>query len=504
MEACDLCVVGAGYAGVNAFNAASKYLTKGARVVVVAEQSRWGGQWVEQYDFVRLHQAYQLYTAGEREWAISGKRPWSYLATKKEILQHFEDVVEANVSEKELQLVPLFQYKYGSHSIDDGKVRLVVNSLLNDEGVVPPPVSIIADRMIVATGVNIPRKLPIHFSSPVSTAVHSLCPADILSPKWHPIMKYSKDADKPIWIIGSGKTAMDVICLLSKQEPSWLSRLRCVAGRGTWFMDRAMVDNPIDADGNLLPVYFVEMCAMFNGSNAHEVYQELSKKGFFHSYVEDAQNFVAGIASKEEIATCKSALSPASERISRCHLIDIEQSSEAGLRMKLRSLDGQTIDYKSLEPGSFIVNCTDNVIEGQLDIQPIVSDDGLVLVPQNPLRHSGLSAHLQTHAWYLGLLDGVWQQYIVNPPWNYNQKDSFMLQGIVGHNTRLVSAVLPKEVLAQTKGLGQPPGLPAPTPEWLARVKECTALIAKRHEAMDKARYTDKKDEMPLNSYAGM
>ena len=95
MEACDLCIIGAGYAGVNAFNAASKYLAKGARVVVVAEQSRWGGQWVEQYESVRLHQAYQLYTAGEREWAISGKRPWSYLASKKEILQHFEDIVEA-------------------------------------------------------------------------------------------------------------------------------------------------------------------------------------------------------------------------------------------------------------------------------------------------------------------------------------------------------------------------------------------------------------------------
>ena len=34
---------------------------------------------------------------------------------------------------------------------------------------------------------------------------------------------------------------------------------------------------------------------------------------------------------------------------------------------------------------------------------------------------------------------------------NYHQKDTFMLQGIVGYNTRLISAVLPKEILAQTK-----------------------------------------------------
>ena len=497
MEICDLCIIGAGYAAVNAFNAAGKHLPKGSRVVVVAQQSCWGGQWVEQYDFVRLHQAYPLYTAGEREWSISGKKPWSYLATKKEVLQHFEDVVAANVSEKELKLVSLFHYEYDGHSVEDGKVRLVVKSLVSEGGVALPSVAIVADRMIIATGVNIPRKHPIDFSTPVSASVHSLSPVDILSPRWHPIMKYSEDADKPIWIVGSGKTAMDIICVLSRQEPTWLPRLRCIAGRGTWFMDRNMVDNPVDADGKLLPVYFLEMCAMFDGRNARDVYQALAAKGFFHSFVADAQNFVAGIASKDEIETCKAALTPAGERVLKCHLMDVEESAEAGLRMKLRALDGHTVEYRPLERGSFIINCTDNVLEGQLDVQPIVKDDGLVLIPQNPLRHSGLSAHLQTHAWYLGLLDGVWQQFIVNPSWNYDQKDTFMLQGIVGHNTRLISAVLPKEILGETKALAHPPGLPPPTPEWLARVKECTALIAKRHETMDKARYTDR---VPLST----
>ena len=495
MESCDLCVIGAGYAGINALNAATKYLRQGARVVVVARESQWGGQWVDQYDFVRLHQAFALYTAGEREWSIRKTKPWSYLASKKEVLQHFDEIVSANISEKELDLVSLFQYEYkGSYVIEDGKVHLEVSSLLKEEmpgAAFPPPVKIIADRMIVAQGVNIPQKLPLYFPT-LSESVHSLCPADILSPKWHPIMKYSQDADKPIWIIGSGKTAMDIICLLSKREPSWRSRLRCIAGRGTWFMNREMVDNPVDANGNLLPVYILEMCAKFNGDNAREVYQELSAKGFFHSYVADAQNFVAGIASKEEIEMCKAVLPPASDRVLKCHLMDLEESAEGELRMKLRSLDGETVEYRPLERGSFIVNCTDNVREGQLDIQPIVSDDGLVLTTQNPLRHSGLSAHLQTHAWYLGLLEGVWQQYIVNPPWNYHQKDTFMLQGIVGHNTRLISAVLPKEILAETKGLGHPPGLPPPTAEWLARVRECTALIAERHATMEKARYTNR------------
>ena len=299
-EVCDLCIIGAGYAGINALNAAAKYLPKGARVVVVARQSRWGGQWVDQYDFVRLHQAHPLFTAGEREWSISATKPWSHLATKKEILQHFEDVVEANVSEKELQLVgahatfahrccnerldafsammlaALFQYEYGGYTVEGGKVQLVVTSLLHkDGGVVPPPVTILADKMIIATGVNVPQKFPISFSASVSAAVHSLCPADILSPRWHAMMKYSADADKPIWIIGSGKTAMDIICTLSQREPGWRSRLRCVAGRGTWFMDREMVDRPVDAVGNLLPVYFLEMCA----SRSQTFHSVMSKFG---------------------------------------------------------------------------------------------------------------------------------------------------------------------------------------------------------------------------------
>ena len=34
-EDCALCIVGAGYAGLNAFNAAAEYLPVGAKVVVI-------------------------------------------------------------------------------------------------------------------------------------------------------------------------------------------------------------------------------------------------------------------------------------------------------------------------------------------------------------------------------------------------------------------------------------------------------------------------------------
>ena len=45
MEACDLCIIGAGYTGLGALDAATKYLSPGSRVVVVDRGYRWGGHW---------------------------------------------------------------------------------------------------------------------------------------------------------------------------------------------------------------------------------------------------------------------------------------------------------------------------------------------------------------------------------------------------------------------------------------------------------------------------
>ena len=69
-ETAALVVVGAGYTGVNALVAASEHLPRGSRVAVVAKEGSWGGNWESQYDFVRLHQPYQAFTAGSRPWRL--------------------------------------------------------------------------------------------------------------------------------------------------------------------------------------------------------------------------------------------------------------------------------------------------------------------------------------------------------------------------------------------------------------------------------------------------
>ena len=47
-ESCTLVIVGAGYAGVCAFNAALQYLKPGDKVIIVDKGRKWGGQWVDQ------------------------------------------------------------------------------------------------------------------------------------------------------------------------------------------------------------------------------------------------------------------------------------------------------------------------------------------------------------------------------------------------------------------------------------------------------------------------
>jgi hypothetical protein len=172
---CDLCIIGAGYAGINAFNAACKYLPPGARVVIVDRGKEWGGQWVEQYNYVRL-QPYTQFTAGERTWAISGTYPESHLATKGEILEHIRDVARLCVEENGIDLSLLFRYEYsGGYEVrGDGKVWLTATPVQGPQqhgassgaypAVTPVPVTIVADKMINARGFDVPTKQRLRFS----------------------------------------------------------------------------------------------------------------------------------------------------------------------------------------------------------------------------------------------------------------------------------------------------------------------------------------------------
>ena len=47
VERCDVCIVGAGLAGLNALFVASRYLSRDQKVILVDRRARVGGMWVD-------------------------------------------------------------------------------------------------------------------------------------------------------------------------------------------------------------------------------------------------------------------------------------------------------------------------------------------------------------------------------------------------------------------------------------------------------------------------
>jgi cation diffusion facilitator CzcD-associated flavoprotein CzcO len=88
VASCDVCIVGAGVAGLNAMFVASQYLSRDQKVILIDRRERVGGMWVDTYSYVRLHQPHGAFTAGNIKWTLGHDR--SHLATKGEVLDHFE------------------------------------------------------------------------------------------------------------------------------------------------------------------------------------------------------------------------------------------------------------------------------------------------------------------------------------------------------------------------------------------------------------------------------
>ena len=101
---------------------------------------------------------------------------------------------------------------------------------------------------------------------------------DVLTPACNALMQFSKDRDKPIFIIGSGKTAMDTMNALdSELGASVAGRIRCVTGHGAWFMVRDPPPNRPEE-----PDPFARWFG-YDGTNGAAVNKLLGEQGQLHS-----------------------------------------------------------------------------------------------------------------------------------------------------------------------------------------------------------------------------
>lgn len=363
---CDLCILGAGIAGLNALFAASRYLSRTQKVVIVDRNAAVGGMWLNTYDYVRLHQPHAMFTVGDIPWTLG--QPASYLATRAEVVDHFRHCVAT--LRKRISLDERLGYEYRSHEesgmgsgTDDVLVRCVSTSGA-------PKLRIRAKKLIKAFGVDVPIKSPLDLSSSQVRSVSPDC-QDLVGEEM-------QSSTAPVYIIGGGKTAMDTAYSLLTRFPH--KHVSLLIGSGTMFgaRDKLFPTGPRRWWSGHTPVdMFVDLAHRFDGHNERHVLDRMREK-YGVALVPDARHFMFGTLAQHE----NTLIADRAHEIVKDYLTDVEDVA-GGPRLRLRI--GQT---RGIEVGSWIVNCTGYFLQNDAPYEPFVSASGKVVTDSS--RHPPL------------------------------------------------------------------------------------------------------------------
>ena len=426
-------VIGAGYAGISALHAAIGHLAPRQRAVIADIRTDWGGQWLEQYDFVRLHQPYRHFTAHDQAWALD-KDP-AHLASRAEILDHMRDL--GTRAEARQPVSPLFGHRYIGHERRPGSAMLEVTF----ESVADPSSTVVirTPRLIKATGFDLSIKKPLSLSS---SAVESTAPVDL--------RQAVKGGDAEFYVIGSGKTAMDAILFIRARAPD--APVTLVAGHGAMFLNRDRFF-PRGRLGRYLggrPMFpfMMEYALRWDGTNHGALNREMLRRGDMISPVPDPNSCQFGLLGTEELGRVTRAL----RRCIKGRLADIvDVDGVPTLQMQ----DGRMLPLPATKPGRrrVVVNCTENITEAVPE--PILREGGRVLTPQFVGIFSGPSATMLTHAWFRGSLDKIVPQFfrvdLVPSDPVRKQATFFRMSLATVHNMGLLGQVLPAGLLLRDR-----------------------------------------------------
>ncbi|MEM9270477.1 MAG: FAD-dependent oxidoreductase, partial [Pseudomonadota bacterium] len=345
----ELCVIGAGIAGLNALFVAQSYLPKGARVALVDRKSAPGGMWTETYDFVRLHQPHPMFTAGNIAW--QGTRPRDHLASKSEVLDHFSHCVD--VIRQHLTVESFFRHDVVETTDGAQAVTVRVRSLYGDG----PDTTLTAHKVIHAVGYDVPCPAPLTLSS---SAVRSATPQDL-------------DAEmlgstEPIYIAGGGKTAMDAALALLAAQPE--RQVTLLTGPGTIFgnRDRFMPKGLGRwVSGKLFVNVRKDVCERFDGTNEDDVFAYF-RDTYAHSPMDGGTRHLFGLMSEAECAAMRDGAT-----LREGYLADVEDGPD-GPALVLR--DGTKF---AIPPGSVVLNCTGHLLHEVPPPPDILSPSGRIL-----------------------------------------------------------------------------------------------------------------------------
>jgi cation diffusion facilitator CzcD-associated flavoprotein CzcO len=372
----DVCVVGAGLAGLNALFVASRYLARDQEVILVDRRERAGGMWVDTYPYVRLHQPHGMFTAGNIEWTLGKER--SYLATKGEVLDHFAHCLD--VIKQRVHVDELYGWELQSHEEIDGKVRVTFRSSCGQLRVV------LARRLIKAYGFRVMPNDPLEVSS---SHVQSVSP-DFCDMRQDEM----RDDDAPVWVIGGGKTAMDTAHALITEYPG--REVNLVAGSGTFFSDRDRLFPPGAQRwwrGAPLSGVAARVARRFDGTNEADV-AKWYRARYGTWLTPDTNNFVFGVLSQSENMTIAVGLND----VVMDHLVDaVDRNGSTDLVFRSGA-------RKTIERGSWLVNCTGYMMSTDHSYEPYVADSGAVLSiqPRSATMHlTSFMAYFLTHLLFL-------------------------------------------------------------------------------------------------------
>ncbi|MEZ0342990.1 FAD-dependent oxidoreductase [Mycobacterium sp. pV006] len=381
-DTCDLLVVGAGLAGLNALFAASRYLDREQKVILVDRRARIGGMWVDTYPYVRLHQPHPMFTAVNISWTL-GQDP-SYLPTKDEVLSHFDHCL-AEIS-KLVTVEERYGWTFESDEPVPGGARVTCRTPHGDSRVIE------ARRLIKAYGTRVNPNPPLPLSS---MRVRSVSP-DTCDVRTGELAEDSA----PVYIIGGGKTAMDTAHALVTTHPG--REIHLIAGSGTLFARRDKffpTGRRRWIGSTLLSSMAVDMCRRFDGTNEREVADWFGAT-YGICLTPHTGNFLLGVLSQEE----NSAIADGLAAVVMDHLVDVVDRDGAP-RMLLRS--GESLPVAE---DSWIVNCTGYLATGDHPYEPYASADGTMLSVQTRSATMHLMSYMgyfMTHLMYQGKLADV-------------------------------------------------------------------------------------------------
>lgn len=381
IERCDLCIVGAGIAGLNALFVASRYLSRDQRVILVDRRHRVGGMWVDTYPYVRLHQPHGLFTAGNIKWTLGRER--SYLATKPEVLDHFDHCLD--VIKQRVQVDELFGWSLASEETG-GHARITCTSADGQ------PLVIEAKRLIKAYGAQVMPNDALEVSS---LHVRSVSP-DFCDMRGDEL----RASRAPVWIIGGGKTAMDTAHALITEYPG--REVNLVAGSGTYFMSRdRLLPSGVRRWWSGAPFSNIgmELARRFDGAN------EADAAAWFRAtygtwLTPNTGNFLLGLLSESENQIIAAGLT----EVIMDHLVDAIDRDDA---TELVFGSGAT---KPIQRGSWIVNCTGYIARHEQPYEPYISDSGKVMsinLRSATFHLTTYQAYFMTHLMFLETLSEI-------------------------------------------------------------------------------------------------